>query len=67
MDARLKRRHVGASTLLTLGAMVVVVWERARPPGLAGSYFWGEVAGVVVVYLLAWSLLLATRAQWTER
>jgi predicted ferric reductase len=66
MDARLKRRHVGASILVTLGAVVVVIWERARPPGLANSYFWGEVAGVLVVYLLTWSLLLATRAQWIE-
>lgn len=66
MDVRLKRRHVGGSAVLTLGAGMIVLWVQERPMTLPGRYEWGELAGVMAVYLFTWSLLLATRARWLE-
>ena len=51
MDARLKRRHVGGSAVLTLGAGMIVLWVQERPMTLPGRYKWGELAGVMAVYL----------------
>jgi predicted ferric reductase len=66
MDVRLKRRHAGGSAVLTLGAGMIVLWVQERPMTLPGRYKWGELAGVMAVYLFTWSLLLATRARWLE-
>jgi predicted ferric reductase len=66
MDVRLKRRHVGGSAVLTLGAGMIVLWVQERPMTLPGRYKWGELAGVMAVYLFTWSLILATRARWLE-
>jgi len=66
MDARLKRRLAGASAILVLGIALVALWVRQRPAGLTDLYVWGEIAGVLAVYLMTWSLLLATRARWLE-
>src|ERR1022692_91600 len=66
MDVRLKRRHVGGSAVLILGAGMIVLWVQERPMTLPGRYEWGELAGVMAVYLFTWSLLLATRARWLE-
>lgn len=66
MDARLKRRQVGGFAILALGVAVVELWLRARPVGLADAYVFGEIAGVLAVYTMTWSLLLATRARWLE-
>src|SRR5260370_28051588 len=67
MEARLKRRHVGGSAVPALGAVMIVLWVQERPVTLPGRYKWGELAGVMAVYLLTWSLLLATRARWLEQ
>ncbi len=66
MDARLKRRRVGGFTIVALGVVVVKLWLSARPAGLADAYVFGEIAGVLGVYTMTWSLLLATRARWLE-
>jgi predicted ferric reductase len=66
MDVRLKRRHVGGSAVLTAGAGMIVLWVQQRPTTLPGRYEWGELAGVMAVYLFTWSLILATRARWLE-
>jgi predicted ferric reductase len=66
MDARLKKRRVGGFTVVSAGGAVVVLWIRQRPVGLPNSYFWGELAGVVVVYLLTCSVVLASRSRWLE-
>src|SRR5260370_36438271 len=66
MDVRLKRRHVGGSAVLTLGAGMIVLWVQERPMTLPGRYKWGELAGVMAGYLFTWSLILATRARWLE-
>src|SRR3989442_10314459 len=66
MNAALKRRHVGSSAILVLGYGLVVLWARQRPAGLSDAYTLGEIAGVLAVYLMTWTLLLATRARWLE-
>src|SRR5260370_30866831 len=66
MEARLKRRHVGGSAVLAFGAGMTVLWVQERPMPLPGRYKWGELAGVMAVYLFTWSLILATRARWLE-
>jgi predicted ferric reductase len=66
MDARLKRRYVGEFALGFGAAGVLTLWWDQRPSGFSSSYFWGELAGVMSVYLFSWTLLLATRARWLE-
>jgi predicted ferric reductase len=66
MDARLKRRHVGSSAIFAAGTGVIVLWVNGRPTTLPSRYEWGELAGVMAVYLFTWSLILATRARWLE-
>jgi predicted ferric reductase len=66
MDARLKRRHVGQFTLGFGAAALVTLWLNVRPSGFESSYFWGELTGVLAIYLYSWTLLLATRARWLE-
>lgn len=66
MDARLKRRQGGPFLLVVLAAVVLALWARGRPSGLAVGYVAGETAGVLATYLLSGSLVLATRARWLE-
>jgi predicted ferric reductase len=66
LNAALKRRHVGSSAIFLLGFGVIVLWDRQRPAGLSAAYTFGEIAGVLAVYLMTWTLLLATRARWLE-
>jgi len=66
MQAGLKRRHVGSSAILLLGFGVVVMGDRQRPVRVSAAYAFGEIAGVLAVYLTTWTLLLATRARWLE-
>jgi hypothetical protein len=54
MDARLKRRHVGSSAIFAAGTGVVVLWVNGRPTTLPSRYEWGELAGVMAVYLFTW-------------
>src|SRR5712671_805910 len=66
LNVALKRRHIGSSAIFLLGFGVVVLWDRQRPAGLSAAYTFGEIAGVLAVYLMTWTLLLATRARWLE-
>jgi len=66
MDARLKRRYVGEFALGFGASCLLTFWWDLRPSGFANSYFWGELTGVMSVYLFSWTLLLATRARWLE-
>ncbi len=66
MDARLKQRQAGPFLVLALAVVIPALWVQFRPTGLATLYFWGELAGVWVIYLLSCSLVLATRARWLE-
>jgi len=66
MDARLKRRYVGEFAVGFGAASLVSLWWEVRPSGLENSYFFGELTGVMSVYLYSWTLLLATRARWLE-
>lgn len=63
---RLKRRHLGAFLIALLGVVLVRLWIEQRQPRPLDGPFWGEVAGVVAVYLLSWSLVLAVRARMLE-
>ncbi len=65
IDPRLKRRHVGGFLIMALGVMLVVLWVHQRS-GPATGWFWGEVLGVLAVYVLCWSLVLATRLRALE-
>jgi predicted ferric reductase len=38
-----------------------------RPHNLPASYFWGELCGVLAIYLMTCALVLATRARWLEQ
>ena len=65
IDPRLKRRHVGGFLIIAIGVVLVGLWVRQRP-GPSNSWFWGEVLGVLAVYVLCWSLVLATRVRALE-
>ena len=66
MHIRLKQRYVGGSAIFIIGFGLVELWGRQRPAGLSDVYASGEMTGVLAVYLLSWSLLVATRARWLE-
>jgi predicted ferric reductase len=66
MDARLKRRYVGEFAIGFGAAALITLWINVRPRGFENSYFWGELTGVMAIYLYSWTLLLATRARWLE-
>ncbi len=67
MDTRLKLRHVGPVVVAVGAVTLVLAWDRLSPPGIATSYLFGEVLGVLAVYLMAWTTILATRLTWLER
>ena len=66
IDARLKRRHVGPLAMASVGVVLYLAWDWLRPGGVSTVYFVGEFAGVSAVYLMSWSLVLATRLRWLE-
>lgn len=66
MDPRLKRRELGAFSIFALGWSVVGLWALLRPDGMPTEYLAGELSGVLAVYLMVWSLVLATRSRWLE-
>jgi predicted ferric reductase len=67
LDVRLKKRHVGPLAAAALEVALYLAWDRLRPGGVSSAYFLGEFAGVTAVYLMAWSLVLATRLRWLEQ
>ncbi|MFC9930873.1 ferric reductase-like transmembrane domain-containing protein [Streptomyces sp. NPDC127190] len=67
LDARLKKRHVGPLSVTTGAVMLYLAWDRLRPEGLGAVYFVGEFAGVLSVYLMSCTLVLATRLMWLEQ
>src|SRR5437868_6819037 len=66
LHIRLKQRYAGSSAIFIIGFGLVELWGRQRPVGLSDVYAFGEMSGVLAVYLLSWSLLLATRARRLE-
>ncbi|MEU9449899.1 ferredoxin reductase family protein [Streptomyces sp. NPDC048277] len=67
MDVRLKKRHVGPLTV-TVGAVALyLAWDWLEPGGISDVYFVGEFAGVLAVYLMSCTLVLATRITWLEQ
>lgn len=67
IDIRLKLRHLGPVAVVSGAVAAVLAWDRLRPPGIAASYLFGELLGVLAVYLMAWTTLLATRSTSLER
>jgi predicted ferric reductase len=67
MDVRLKKRRAGAFVLVAVGSAIVGIWVTSRPHNLPASYFWGELCGVLAIYLMTCALVLATRARWLEQ
>lgn len=66
IDARFKRRYVGEFTFGVGAAAVVWLWWEDRPSGFGDSYFWGELAGVVAVYLYS-ARPVRPRCTWAIR
>lgn len=66
IDPRLKRRHLGGFLIVALGIGLARLWDAQRPVGQLSGQFWGEVLGVLAVYSMCWSLLLATRSRLLE-
>lgn len=66
IDARLKRRYVGPTVLVTGLGLLILTWLRLRPPDVRAIYLAGELFGVCAIYLMAWALVLATRVAWLE-
>jgi len=66
MDARLKKRQAGNFAVFAIGSSMVPLWLRDAPSDLPTSYVWGELCGVLAVYAMSWSLVLATRARFLE-
>lgn len=67
MDVRLKLRHVGPVVVAVGAVALVLAWDWLRPAGIATSYLFGEVLGVLAVYLMTWTTILATRLSSLER
>jgi predicted ferric reductase len=67
LDVRLKKRHAGPLTVASLSVVLYLTWDGLRPGGVSSAYFLGEFAGVTSVYLMTWSLVLATRLRWLEQ
>jgi predicted ferric reductase len=67
MDVRLKLRHVGPAVVSVGAVAMVLAWGRLRPAGIGTSYFVGEILGVLSVYLMTWTTILATRLKSLER
>jgi predicted ferric reductase len=61
MDVRLKLRHVGPVAVMAGAVALVLAWGQLKPAGIATSYLLGEVLGVLAVYLMTWTTILATR------
>jgi predicted ferric reductase len=67
LDVRLKKRHAGPLAVAALSVVLYLTWDGLRPGGVSSAYFLGEFAGVTSVYLMTWSLVLATRLRWLEQ
>lgn len=67
MDIRLKLRHAGPLAVVSGAGAVVAAWSKLRPDGIATSYLLGEVLGVLAVYLMTWTTVLASRLSTVER
>ncbi|HEX6520279.1 MAG TPA: hypothetical protein VF070_09755, partial [Streptosporangiaceae bacterium] len=67
IDKRLKKRHVGPLAMVSGGVALFVAWDWLRPASVSTTYFLGEFAGVSAVYLMTWTLVLATRLKWLEQ
>lgn len=67
MDVRLKLRHVGPVVVAVGAVALVLAWDRLKPAGITTTYLLGEVLGVLAVYLMTWTTILATRLTWLER
>jgi len=57
----LKRRYAGSAAMLTLTAALIEIWMVRCPPDVPLARFGSETAGVVSVWLMSCSLILATR------
>lgn len=67
LDARLKKRHAGPLAMAAGGVSLFLAWDWLHPPGISTVYFLGEFVGVTAVYLMTWTLVLATRLKWLEQ
>ncbi|MET7451604.1 ferredoxin reductase family protein [Streptomyces sp. NPDC005574] len=66
LDGRLKRRCFGPIVVTVLAVDLGLIWNEGRPNGVDGVYFLGDLAGLLAVYMMTLSLVLATRVRWLE-
>lgn len=67
MDVRLKLRHAGPVSVCLGAVLLYLAWDWLRPVSVSTPYFLGEFAGVLAVYLMTWTTVLATRLRSLER
>ncbi|MFI7505063.1 ferric reductase-like transmembrane domain-containing protein [Streptomyces sp. NPDC049687] len=66
LDGRLTRRCFGPIVVTVLAVDLGLIWNEGRPTGVDGIYFLGDLAGLLAVYMMTLSLVLATRIRRLE-
>lgn len=56
IDRRLKQRHVGSFVVVAGAVAVTLLWWGLAPEDIHTAYLLGELAGVLSVYLMAWTI-----------
>jgi predicted ferric reductase len=67
IDSRLKMRRLGPVAVVAGGAVIVYAWLGLCPAAITRVYLFGELAGVLSVYLMSVTMILALRSPWLER
>jgi predicted ferric reductase len=67
IDSRLKMRQLGPVAVFAGAAVIVYAWLGLCPKTVTRVYLFGELAGVLSVYLMSVTMVLALRSPWLER
>ena len=67
LDARLKKRRFGPLVVAAVGVVLGLMWDWSPAPHVGLEYRFGEIAGVVAIWLMVVVLVLATRLTWLEQ
>jgi predicted ferric reductase len=60
------RRHAGPAAIAALVVALAALWAAARPDGLSGSSYVGQLAGAEAILLLSVALVLISTLPWIE-
>lgn len=64
--ARQSSRHVGPVSIVMVVVAAAVLWQTARPAGLATGTYLGQFAGVESILLMSVALVLISTLPWVE-